>query len=329
MAVKCPEFHSTLAPYMSDFLEQKRKMGYKYETAALILARFDRYCIDHNLEGTTVTKEFLTEWSIKKDSEKIGNVNKRLTVISQFFKYAIPLGLDMYIPAYRGREDNVLPHLFSEEELCDFFAEVDRNVSSVQAMNSYIRRMANEYRVLFRMYACCGLRNSEACTIKKENVDLENGILTILNSKGNKDRVVYMPDDLTVMCKQYYEALTRNLGFRPTYFFPGMDPSLCIPNTSVDTVFTRFWSRTKYASCCNNKPTVHDFRFTFITKRMNDWAKNGLPVNQLLPYLSVYCGHKSMQETYYYYHTYKDMYDSINQKDKTSSYVIPEVRSYG
>jgi len=49
---------------------------------------------------------------------------------------------------------------------------------------------------------------------------------------------------------------------------------------------------------------------------------------QLLPYLSVYCGHKSMEETYYYYHVYKDLYDVIDQMDKTSPAVIPEVHSY-
>ena len=130
------------------------------------------------------------------------------------------------------------------------------------------------------------------------------------------------------MCNQYHEALVLNLGFDPPYFFPGMDPMTGIPNTSVDRVFNRYWSMTEFADCCNNKPTVHDFRFTFITKRLNLWAKQGLPVMNLLPYLSVYCGHKRMQETYYYYHIYKDMFEIIEQMDKTSPVVIPEVHSY-
>lgn len=29
-----------------------------------------------------------------------------------------------------------------------------------------------------------------------ENVDPESGTLTLLDSKGNKDRMVYLPDDL-------------------------------------------------------------------------------------------------------------------------------------
>ncbi len=30
--------------------------------------------------------------------------------------------------------------------------------------------MATEYKVLFRMIYCCGLRNNEACSLKTENV---------------------------------------------------------------------------------------------------------------------------------------------------------------
>ena len=61
--------------------------------------------------------------------------------------------------------------------------------------NPIQRRMNKECKVLFLLYYCCGLRLSEGRLLKKENIDLETGILTILGSKGQKDRLVYLPDD--------------------------------------------------------------------------------------------------------------------------------------
>ena len=48
-------------------------------------------------------------------------------------------------------------------------------------------RMAREYPVLFRLIYCCGLRNNEACSLKICDVDLENGLITLYRTKGNKD----------------------------------------------------------------------------------------------------------------------------------------------
>jgi len=40
-------------------------------------------------------------------------------------------------------------------------------------------------------------------------------------------------------------------------------------------------------------------------------------------------GHKNIQDTYYYYHTSKQLFDVIKARDKTASLVIPEADDYG
>ncbi|HJH02790.1 MAG TPA: tyrosine-type recombinase/integrase [Victivallis vadensis] len=42
------------------------------------------------------------------------------------------------------------------------------------------------------------MRLAEGCRLKKKDVDLKNGIITIRQSKGNKDRLVYPADDFMV-----------------------------------------------------------------------------------------------------------------------------------
>ena len=65
------------------------------------------------------------------------------------------------------------------------------------------------------------MRNNEAAGIAVENVDLDNGILTILDSKGSKDRLVYLPDDLRESSRRYFDYLKDELGYVPKWFFPG------------------------------------------------------------------------------------------------------------
>ena len=57
--------------------------------------------------------------------------------------------------------------------------------------------MSNEYPVLFRLIYLNGLRASEARLLSMDDVDPYAGTIVILDGKGNRDRIVYLSDDLT------------------------------------------------------------------------------------------------------------------------------------
>lgn len=317
---------SIVAPYIDGLLEEKHANGYTYDSEELILNRFDTYCYDRKLDTLEITKTFLGEWMEKSDTEGDFHHCKRISCVRQLLVFMATCGIKVYIPHDFCHFKRALPHIFEEEELISFFSEVDSN-HLPEYKTAYLHRLANEYRLLFRWYLCCGLRNNEAAGILTENVDLEIGTLTILNSKGNKDRLVYLPDDLLESSRMYYTYLKDTLGKEPKWFFPGMNPEKPLPNTTVDEVFNRFWNKTPYANC-NNKPTVHDFRFSFVVMRMNLWAEEGVDLQVMMPYLSRYLGHKSTNETFYYYYLVKDAYKTVEKKDSIADDVIPEVPSY-
>lgn len=321
-----PEFKSLLAPYINGLLDEKHSLGYDYHTEELTLARFDQYCIQNKLESANITKEFLDGWCTKTDTEGLSHQCRRITAVRQLMLYMASLGATVYLPKFNGRRETVLPHIFTPEELHAFFREAD-SYSPVSNRPADIR-LANEFRVLFRLLYCCGLRNSEGCGIAAEQVDLEEGVLTILGSKGDKDRLVYMADDLRDLCREYYAYLCNVLQCRPCWFFPGKDPGKPLRNTTVDRVFNRFWSATGFSQSCSKKPTVHDLRFTFVTDRINLWVVHGVPTDLMMPYLQKYLGHKAPQDSYYYYHTSRQLYDAIRLRDKTANMVIPEVDGY-
>lgn len=48
----------------------------------------------------------------------------------------------------------------------------------------------------------------------------------------------------------------------------------------------------------------------------------------MMPYLSSYLGHKSTNETFYYYWPVSDAYHTVAEKDTLAGDVIPEVVPY-
>ncbi|MEE8817081.1 MAG: tyrosine-type recombinase/integrase [Lachnospiraceae bacterium] len=311
-----------LAQYMDGFIDEKHANGFKYESEELILNRFDHYCNARGLSDAKVTKAFLDDWMTQTDTEGASYCAKRISVVRQFLLFLGSLGIQAYIPSRFCHFERSLPHLFDQKELESFFNKLDSYQPPVLAGRP-LDRMHQEYRLLFRIYCCCGVRNSEACGIATKNVNLDNGVLKIYDSKMNKDRLVYMPDDLTRSCRDYHEWLIRKLGYEPDWFFPAQNPGVPLRNTAMDLVFDRFWGMTEYANC-NNKPTIHDFRFTFVVRRMNSWAEEGLDLKVMIPYLSRYLGHKTAKETFYYYFLVNDAYRTVKMKDTYADVVIPE-----
>lgn len=93
----------------------------------------------------------------------------------------------------------------SDKDIREFFKQVDLYESDVPVKS--FERLATEYKVLFRLIYCCGLRNNKASTLRLADVDTDSGTLTIIHSKGNKDRIVHLADDV---CQVSYASNTNN-----------------------------------------------------------------------------------------------------------------------
>ena len=114
---------------------------------------------------------------------------------------------------------------------------------SICRRNLFYVSLARAYQVLFRLFYCCGLRLAEGCYLKRLCVDLTNGTVKILHSKGSKDRIVFLSEDVLEMCREYDPAMQKIVPNRE-WFFPGWRPHQAIRKTSVDKKFTEFWNKT-------------------------------------------------------------------------------------
>lgn len=319
---KVYEYSSCFAELITQYISERRNAGFMFDNPAYWLYRFDQYCSEHEIQDIYISKKLYQEWSSVSDTETKVTQNNRLQALRGFSVYLNSLGISSYIPRILPKAEKNVPYLMEDSDIHAFFRQVDLYVpcSTVNAFN----RMAVEYKVLFRMIYCCGLRNNEACSLRTDNVDTVHGSITVIHSKGDKDRVVYLSDDMRVLCSQYKTWLI-SLFPESEWFFPGKYRERHIPKTSVDRKFNEFWNATEPSKQADKKPTVHSLRHAYVIKRMNLWMKSDTDLKVMMPYLSRYLGHKGPVETHYYYHQVQEVFETIRRKDNISAKVIPEV----
>lgn len=317
------QYHSCFGPYIEKFIEEKKASGFTYETEEWKLKHFDLFCAEKAVTDVCLSRKLVQEWGTLRESEALSTCSARTSVLRQFALFLLSEGIPAYIPSRFYKTKKAVVHILTDAEIHSLFEEIDLYVPAIST--PCFERLAMEYKVIFRLIYCCGLRISEARMLLWENVNLKEGVLRILQSKGRKDRLVYMADDLVALLYRYRIALNEQHHCLSVWVFPAREPGKCLSSVTIGAKFRQCWGRTPYASGCDKSPTVHSLRHSFVVKRMNQWMEEGVSLKEMLPFLSKYLGHTSPDETFYYYHQVYEAFRIIRDRDKTSAEVIPEV----
>lgn len=307
--------------YIEGLIEQKRSLGFPYDSSARILEQFDAFCAAYYPDETMLTKEAIMHWAQRRPGEHVNGCIRRISPIRQLAKYMNRLGIPAYCipPGIPGKGIRYIPHIFTDDELRAFFFEVDRCPASHSSPTRLL-----VIPVFFRVLYCCGLRLSEARLLNVEDVDLQTGKLVIRQSKGHKDRNVMLSEDVLALCRRYNSKVSRLIPDRFAFFPNPSGKPYHIP--TIEEWFHFFWNKTGITHISGNSPRIHDFRHTFAVKRLNLWVQEGKDLNACLPYLCIYLGHTHLTATDYYLHLVPEFFPQFKEKSLEKwSHLIPEV----
>lgn len=217
-----------------------------------------------------------------------------------------------------------VPHIFNEAEIKAFFHGADSFRPHEKAPARHL-----VIPVFYRLLYCCGLRPAEARLLKKENVDLVRGAVYVVESKGHKDRVVAVADDLLQIMRSY-STLISEIYPDSDYFFPRYDGEGPYTKRWTEEMFWRCFSMAGITAFEGPKPRVYDFRHTFATECICRWMREGRDIDAMLPFLSAYMGHARYEDTLYYVHMVPDFYERVGTVDRTAwEKLLPEVHDEG
>lgn len=308
--------------HIQNHLELKRAVGYKYVTEEGHFKRFDRFTLEKHPHATDLTKDIVLDWCSKKTYEAQANQCSRASVIRQFGKYLDSIGVNSYIlpKGYYPTEEKYMPYIYTDDELIKYFAETDKCQYCSQCPYRHLIMP-----ILFRMFYICGLRVSEARLLKVADVDLENGILTINQSKKDNSRLVPMSNSL-VKRFRHYSDMVHHFPKEDDFYFPALNGK---PMT-IGNIYKNF---RKFLWCAGishggrgRGPRVHDFRHTFAVHCLKKWDEQEKDLSVYLPVLKAYMGHDSFEETAYYLRLTADVFPTITLKLETHyPEMIPEL----
>lgn len=305
-------FESLFAEDIENMLTVMHNSGLVMKHLPYFLHDFDHFCTDKYPYDSILTFDIAEQWIHNTNSDSRRHMSNRAQTMKHLGRYQCSIGKQAYIPEYHiSHSRSEEPHLFTEKQLVEFFEKVDTAISNTKKFphNSSI------YPVLFRMIYCCGLRSSEACKLRIDDIDLTNGIFNIYHSKGFKDRTVVMSDDLRELCVRFHKYYSVILPDR-TYFFQPSHQVEHYESFHVTKVFDRILQKTSFSDTTEKKFTTHGLRHLFAVQNIRKCIENSEDFNNWSQYLCRYMGHKNISETMYYLHITSQLFPVYNPKLK-------------
>ena len=193
------------------------------------------------------------------------------------------------------KESIFLPYIITHDEVRQLLA-------AATAHNGRFIWGAMLRTVMLVLY-CTGMRLGEAVRLRRDDVDLDRGILMVQNSK-RRTRIVAIRDDLVVELRGYVEARQRLIDkdrrADPAAFFLRLNGSpLTVRSVSAALrQLLRNLGMKPASGRLGARP--YEFRHAFAVHRLTAWAIAGVDVHAKLPWLSAYLGHQSILGTEVY-----------------------------
>jgi integrase len=314
---------SFLANHLTEFLEVKYALGYKYQNGTSQIKQLDKLCAENYAGCMELTKDIVSAWIEKRPNESAATQNRRIRLARELGLFLAKCGKNPYIlPQYKIIDDNsFVPYVFSHEEVERFFNTIDSQPPHVAYPICNIM-----YSVLFRILYCCGLRISEALSLKYGDIDLERSVLIVKKSKFSKDRLVPMSASLQAAVEQYIPKVKQHYPINE-HIFPSRFSEESIRARVVYSYFRKIlWESGIPHGGKGKGPRLHDFRHTFSVHALQKWVDDKVDVYTALPILSTYLGHENIRTTGLYLRLTAEVYpDILAITEAFSGEIIPEV----
>jgi integrase len=145
------------------------------------------------------------------------------------------------------------------------------------------------------------MRISEALNLQVHDVDLDQAVLTIRGAKLGKTRLIPLHASTRDVMADYLRRRTEFFGTAVSpYVFVSDRGNRMDQSRLHRTFYTLSRSVGLRGADASHGPRLHDFRHRFAVKVLLAWYQSGQDSARLLPVLSTYLGHVSVEDTYWY-----------------------------
>lgn len=277
----------------ADYLSTRRAMGYKLAYQGQLLGQFAAYLDAVGTDRLTIVHALA--WAQQPAGAAPVWWAVRLGVARGFARYLSAIEPATEVPPVRLLPEpshRIVPYIYSDPDIALLLAVAGRLAPE---------HRADTYRTLIGLISVAGLRAGEAVRLDRDDVDLDEGLLTIRNSKFGKSRQVPLHPTSVEALAAYARRRDkrRPRPKSPSFFTSAIGTRLLRDN--VSTVFPRLVREAGLQSAHRlRSPRLHDLRHTFAVRCVIGWYREGLDAERRLALLSTYLGHVDPRTTYWY-----------------------------
>ncbi len=319
------QFNGIYAPYIKQYIDFKKSLGFKYKTEATIFTYFDLFTLKRAERIIGITKDLAEAWSKLNPNESSSYKYHRCLCLNQLASYLSKIGFASYILQLPPNKSTFIPYVFSSAQIVSLFEACDSVLGKKKRMDSPIIILP----ALIRLLYATGLRISEALSLKDNEVDLADNYLIIRDSKNGKERLIPISSSLSEVLREYitYKELLPLSESKSDCFFITLSGSNC----NTDTI-RKWFKKILWAAGISRHdqgPRLHDLRHTFSVHSLAMMAEAGIDLYCSLPILSTYLGHQSLEATNAYVRLTSEMYPGLlKDVDLVCLNVFPKTEYY-
>jgi len=274
---------------VSAYLSLRRVGGFQLEQDEGLLLSYARYASERGEDHVRATTAI--DWAGQSKSMRARRI--RLRILIRFARHVRAEDPGHEIPpdhVFSAPIRRRLPHIFEPEEIRRLM-EAAGNLSPEGSLTP------RTYQTLFGLLASCGLRVSEALSLKVEDITMDG--LLIRETKFRKTRLVPMHESTERALKEYLRWRQEAGGATGHVFVSPQGEPFTYPAVS-----RTFQKLLQAIGLHENKgqpaPRIHDLRHTATVRSLE-----GCPPDQVANHmlaLSTYLGHSKLANTYWYIH---------------------------
>jgi integrase len=284
---------SPLQSRARDYLALRRSLGHKLDDVERLLPGLVAYL--EQLGHTTVTIDAALAWAQRPDCGPESSVPpRRMSIARGFARFMSgidpatevpPLGL---LPCHRSRR---IPYLYTS-------ADIQALMSAADTIPTPLR--AATYHTLIGLLAATGMRVGEAIRLSRADIDWQDGVMVIRETKFGKSRELPLHRSTIDALADYARVRDREQPRSHASSFFVSTAGTQLIYTNVGFTFRKLLRATDVGRGSPVIPRIHDVRHSYAVRTVIDWYRAGENVAAWLPRLSTYLGHSDPRHTYAY-----------------------------
>jgi len=287
-----------ISDVVTEYVTYKRALGLRFNTEANIFASFCRHSGVGEVPIASITADCIRRF-LDGDTPISSYWVRKHTAFAGLYRYALSRGYTTASPVPRycpQCPSPLIPYIYSQAELKRLLDATPAACGRQVPLEAYVLRS-----LILLLYGAC-LRLGEALRLTLQDVDLDQAVLCVRESKFYKTRLVPLGKDLSLAMEQFQRQ--RHLAFTQNTdspFFCFRD-GRALTQSAVRSAFRRLriLAGVHRNDGARYQPRLHDLRHAGAVHRLVAWYRSGEDLQHLLPQLATYLGHIDLNATQRY-----------------------------